>query len=102
MCYKQKCTSLTEILGKIPCDPPDCNGLGVCNGNGNCHCKFGYSGKSCDRPGEGGSNDSGPSGPIGENFPIWAGFIVLIVFLALVAVILFMYWKKRSYMAKHK
>ena len=39
--------------------PNNCTGRGWCNSNGNCHCFDGYGGEECNRPGNGGSSDSG-------------------------------------------
>ncbi|XP_036178965.1 disintegrin and metalloproteinase domain-containing protein 33 isoform X4 [Myotis myotis] len=40
-----------------------CHGHGVCNSNYNCHCDPGWAPPSCDKPGAGGSLDSGPVQP---------------------------------------
>ncbi|XP_034861843.1 disintegrin and metalloproteinase domain-containing protein 33 isoform X2 [Mirounga leonina] len=40
-----------------------CHGHGVCNSNQNCHCAPGWAPPSCDKPGFGGSVDSGPMQP---------------------------------------
>ncbi|XP_012583526.1 PREDICTED: disintegrin and metalloproteinase domain-containing protein 33 [Condylura cristata] len=40
-----------------------CHGHGVCNSNLNCHCAPGWAPPSCDKPGFGGSVDSGPMQP---------------------------------------
>ncbi|XP_036780506.1 disintegrin and metalloproteinase domain-containing protein 33 isoform X4 [Manis pentadactyla] len=40
-----------------------CHGHGVCNSNRNCHCAPGWAPPSCDKPGFGGSVDSGPVQP---------------------------------------
>lgn len=53
-------------LGGRTC-PNDCNGNGVCNSMGHCHCADGFAPPFCDYPGPGGSEDSGPaSDPNGE------------------------------------
>lgn len=71
MCFDQKCVDIEKLKldGKvISC--PDCNGNGVCNSEGHCHCDEGWAPPHCNEPGFGGSSDSGPaSDPDGEFDP---------------------------------
>ncbi|XP_053946621.1 disintegrin and metalloproteinase domain-containing protein 12, partial [Anastrepha ludens] len=63
MCVDQKCLTIERVratgFGK-QC-PDNCNGNGVCNSLGNCHCHVGYTGATCRLPGPGGSINSGPA-----------------------------------------
>lgn len=63
MCVNQKCHAIEQLrrsgVGK-EC-PEDCNGNGICNSKGHCHCKIGFTGATCKMPGPGGSEDSGPA-----------------------------------------
>lgn len=60
MCVNRKCMSVESLRAAEPhfCD---CNGHGVCNTKGNCHCDPGYAPPFCNSPGVGGSSDSGPA-----------------------------------------
>lgn len=62
MCFNQKCVDIESLKERriIP-ECPDCNGNGVCNSNGNCHCDNGWAPPNCKDPGFGGSADSGPA-----------------------------------------
>lgn len=67
MCVNQKCMAVSSLQKKVSKCPHDCNGNGVCNSLGHCHCKAGFAPPHCDYPGVGGSEDSGPaSDPDGE------------------------------------
>ncbi|GFR98237.1 disintegrin and metalloproteinase domain-containing protein [Elysia marginata] len=66
ICLKHKCVALGKL--KIKQCPQNCNGHGKCNSEGNCHCDNGYAPPQCDKPGYGGSIDSGPAS--NENGPI--------------------------------
>lgn len=46
MCVNQKCTPVLEVVYKNWC-PSDCNGNGVCDNTGTCHCFDGTIGTSC-------------------------------------------------------
>ncbi|XP_072839958.2 disintegrin and metalloproteinase domain-containing protein 15 isoform X2 [Pogona vitticeps] len=56
ICVEKKCQDLSSL--KLPgCQ---CNGHGVCNNKGHCHCEPGWAPPDCQSSGGGGSMDSGP------------------------------------------
>ncbi|KAG8128475.1 hypothetical protein E2320_015315, partial [Naja naja] len=62
-----------------------CGDSHICNNNHNCHCFSGWAPPFCDKPGKGGSMDSGPmleKSPI----PIIIGVLVAILFLTLIGI----------------
>lgn len=63
MCMNQTCMSLEVMAAKkmFPTCVNDCNGHGICNNKGNCHCNVGFAPPYCDTPGVGGSLNSGPA-----------------------------------------
>ncbi|XP_076308141.1 zinc metalloproteinase-disintegrin-like MTP4 isoform X3 [Tachypleus tridentatus] len=58
MCHEGRCVDVTDIITSCPYN---CYGNGLCNSKGNCHCNEGYGPPYCNRPGYGGSIDSGPA-----------------------------------------
>jgi hypothetical protein len=60
MCRHQKCVPVRSVKkDKKVIECPDCNGNGVCNSKGQCHCNDGWAPPFCNKPGYGGSSDIG-------------------------------------------
>ncbi|XP_025094501.1 disintegrin and metalloproteinase domain-containing protein 12-like [Pomacea canaliculata] len=75
---------------------PDCHGNGVCNSKGHCHCHVGYAPPLCDRPGFGGSIDSGPATNEYAKKDLLIGLLVLfLVILPLNCALILAYINRR-------
>lgn len=61
VCQERRCQNTT--FQELELCLAACHGHGVCNSNRNCHCSPGWAPPSCDKPGFGGSVDSGPVQP---------------------------------------
>ncbi|KAM9336916.1 disintegrin and metalloproteinase domain-containing protein 9 [Symphorus nematophorus] len=61
-CLDFQCVNASALLPNLNCDAQTtCNGRGVCNDQGHCHCDNGWAPPHCDKAGRGGSIDSGPA-----------------------------------------
>lgn len=67
MCYNQKCLAIESLRNEgIAPECPECNGHGICNSKGRCHCDEGWMPPFCNNAGPGGSFDSGPASSPGR------------------------------------
>ncbi|KAK3918756.1 Disintegrin and metalloproteinase domain-containing protein 12, partial [Frankliniella fusca] len=107
MCVNQKCMAVSSLrAGSVLGDcPQNCNGNGVCNSKGHCHCNPGFAPPFCDYPGTGGSEDSGPATDpnAGRKFvtALYIIFLGIVPFVALMALLMYYtrplvkhWWKK--------
>lgn len=94
MCYQQQCWDIEGLnsygIGQ-PCTH-NCNGHGVCNSKGNCHCDPGYAPPFCEFSGSGGSVDSGPAS---KSFS--PPLVVTLAIVAVVITILFIAYILRTF-----
>ncbi|KAM3857354.1 disintegrin and metalloproteinase domain-containing protein 33 [Diretmus argenteus] len=98
VCRDRRCqnASFTELETCIP----RCHSHGVCNSNGNCHCNRGWAPPFCEKPGLGGSVDSGPiqyDSQVGLVVGLLFAFLVV---LPAVLVAFYCYRIKSSYFHK--
>lgn len=75
MCLDHKCTPVQEIVYKDWC-PSDCNGNGICDNTGVCHCHDGTIGTSCYQF-------------FGSNFHLSLFLYVIMFFVPIIALIVF-------------
>lgn len=78
-----------------------CNGHGVCNSNKNCHCNAGWAPPYCEKPGLGGSVDSGPVQHDNHEAILVTILLIFLLFLpVLVGSIYFWYRRENSLLNK--
>uniref|UniRef100_A0A8C3RSQ5 ADAM metallopeptidase domain 12 n=1 Tax=Chelydra serpentina TaxID=8475 RepID=A0A8C3RSQ5_CHESE len=91
ICLNRRCQN-TSIFGVHEC-ATKCHGRGVCNNKKNCHCEADWAPPHCDKPGFGGSMDSGPTRQA-DNRSLTIG--ILITILCLIVAGLIMYLKRKT------
>ncbi|XP_055586940.1 disintegrin and metalloproteinase domain-containing protein 12 [Uranotaenia lowii] len=107
MCLNQVCMAVESLRAKgsgVEC-PENCNGNGICNSEGHCHCNKGFAPPLCNSPGNGGSEDSGPASDpnAGSGFTrfLYIFFLGVIPFCSSVAFIVY-YIKQHHGLTKRK
>uniref|UniRef100_A0A8B9G0G3 Disintegrin and metalloproteinase domain-containing protein 12 n=1 Tax=Amazona collaria TaxID=241587 RepID=A0A8B9G0G3_9PSIT len=93
ICLNRRCQN-TSVFGVHKC-ATKCHGRGVCNNKKNCHCEADWAPPFCDKPGFGGSLDSGPIRQA-DNKSLTIG--VLITILCLIFAGSIMYVKRKTFM----
>ena len=74
LCVNRKCMPVASLtIGPASCKN-NCNGHGMCNSKGHCHCDIGYAPPYCDVTGAGGSLDSGPASDVESSSSKWYFF----------------------------
>ncbi|XP_075360465.1 disintegrin and metalloproteinase domain-containing protein 12 isoform X1 [Mycteria americana] len=93
ICLNRQCQN-TSVFGVHKC-ATKCHGRGVCNNKKNCHCEADWAPPYCDKPGFGGSTDSGPIRQA-DNKSLTVG--VLITILCLIFAGSITYLKRKTFM----
>ncbi|KAG8551140.1 hypothetical protein GDO81_003979, partial [Engystomops pustulosus] len=84
ICLDRQCQNIS-VFGVHDC-AAKCHGHGVCNNNKNCHCEAEWAPPYCDKPGYGGSIDSGPMRAT-DHRSIVAGVAVALFIMAAAAIV---------------
>ncbi|XP_042195894.1 disintegrin and metalloproteinase domain-containing protein 19 [Callorhinchus milii] len=94
ICFEGQCQN-ASFLAADEC-VAKCHNHGICNNNHNCHCESGWAPPFCNKPGHGGSIDSGT--PLPDNSgAIVAGILVpILLLLCGIGIYLFYCYKRRD------
>lgn len=89
MCFGGACINTSTVL--MQCSS-NCNGHGVCNNFGNCHCEAGWGPPDCRRRGNGGSADSGPICASDVDMQVVLLLVFFLVILPIILIIIGYIW----------
>uniref|UniRef100_A0A8B9SYQ8 ADAM metallopeptidase domain 15 n=1 Tax=Anas platyrhynchos TaxID=8839 RepID=A0A8B9SYQ8_ANAPL len=98
VCLQHQCQDVS-VLGDQQCRSK-CHGHGVCNNHGHCHCEPGWAPPTCDSPGAGGSQDSGPAATLERGGSALPTALLLSALLGL-ALVLGLCCARRAGLHKH-
>ncbi|XP_065351204.1 disintegrin and metalloproteinase domain-containing protein 12 [Cloeon dipterum] len=98
MCVNQKCMAV-ESLVVTKCEN-DCNGNGVCNSMGQCHCNVGYAPPDCISAGFGGSLQSGPASDPNGTSSLQKLLIFVLAAILMIMVLFFTAYLAHSWRTK--
>ncbi|XP_053673433.1 disintegrin and metalloproteinase domain-containing protein 19 [Anopheles nili] len=108
MCLNQMCMSVEKLraAGKGAACPENCNGNGVCNSEGHCHCEAKFAPPLCNFPGHGGSIDSGPAtdpnGTAGFRRMMYIFFLGVVPACTIFALLVYYMRQGHSFFGKRK
>ncbi|XP_039270659.2 disintegrin and metalloproteinase domain-containing protein 12-like isoform X1 [Styela clava] len=89
ICFDGSCRNVSRVLK--PCTS-NCNGHGLCNNFGNCHCEAGWAPPDCKKKGNGGSADSGPICADGVDMQVVLMLVFFLVILPIILAIIAVIW----------
>lgn len=89
ICFDGSCRNISTVVK--PCSV-DCNGHGICNNFGHCHCEAGWAPPDCKKKGNGGSADSGPICADGVDMQVILMLVFFLVILPIILTIITVIW----------
>ncbi|XP_058169468.1 uncharacterized protein LOC131284622 [Anopheles ziemanni] len=108
MCLNQACVPVEKLRASghgMAC-PENCNGKGVCNSEGHCHCEADFAPPHCNLPGYGGSIDSGPASDpnagAGFRSALYIMFLAVVPACTIFALFIYYYRQGHSFTGKRK
>ncbi|KAG8525168.1 Disintegrin and metalloproteinase domain-containing protein 30 [Galemys pyrenaicus] len=94
VCINRTCVKKSSVI-RYDCAINKCNRRGFCNNLKNCHCMYGWAPPFCEKPGRGGSINSGTPGiPVKEpepNIRIVSIIVIRLILLVVSAVLVYLW-----------